>query len=486
MYCGINRDHFCGMYKSILPDIYRDNKKYRFATIVTTFRLFNSYMICRDCTPYISYSDDLFSCLIIASSLRDFELMYKVDDETECILDIINTLDNHILDYSVLDHVRKICDENGVKSTNYEEIAVLVMHEPYLYTIDPYFVAVNIVNYTSMLFDTSMYVDNNSTDIVSILHTIVISNDMPDNIKVAISRKNIISEDIPIIEYVADRNNIISIPSIPDYVKNKLLGEGMSYKVYKCKDTIAVKVAKKMESDIITDIVVMKCVDHPNLNKPLQCYINQNKIHILMDLAKTSLDSVIFDTLYEKRTRRSWMSQLISGVKYLHNKGIIHGDIKSENILLYDDNTIKLTDFGISKVGLTSELDKRKKCSYICSHRPPEILHNIHILHNDTCKYSTEVDIWSLGITLAEIEIQNYVFSVPTYKILFEKQYIFLLKCMERTLGRYKIYPVLSEDLLPTNDNILSCIKDIKLRKTILSMLNYTPDERPLISEICI
>ena len=88
--------------------------------------------------------------------------------------------------------------------------------------------------------------------------------------------------------------------------------------------------------------------------------------------------------------------QVLEGVAYLHSKGIVHRDLKLENILLADNTaktTIKIADFGLSKVFSASTT-----LSTVCGsplYMAPELL-----TVEQQGDYSPAVDVWSVGVVL--------------------------------------------------------------------------------------
>ena len=87
--------------------------------------------------------------------------------------------------------------------------------------------------------------------------------------------------------------------------------------------------------------------------------------------------------------------QILRGLKYMHSKNIIHADIKLENVLLAEDNSIdqlRLIDFGLSYRKLNVS-DLMKLASGTINYMAPEML-------QETQNYDVHCDMWSVGVFL--------------------------------------------------------------------------------------
>lgn len=89
---------------------------------------------------------------------------------------------------------------------------------------------------------------------------------------------------------------------------------------------------------------------------------------------------------------RHIFKQIVYGLGYVHSKGIIHRDVKLENILMDSKGNIKLSGFGISKILQPDEKFPREKFGTL-AYMAPEMVSN-------KGRYNHSVDIWSLGVVL--------------------------------------------------------------------------------------
>ena len=102
-------------------------------------------------------------------------------------------------------------------------------------------------------------------------------------------------------------------------------------------------------------------------------------------------------------------TNILEGLEHLHNNRILHRDIKPQNILIHNDN-IKISDFGFAESFEKSELITTFCGSQL--YMAPEILKDR--------KYSSESDIWSLGVLLYELLTKEHPYYCDTKKELWD------------------------------------------------------------------
>lgn len=107
-----------------------------------------------------------------------------------------------------------------------------------------------------------------------------------------------------------------------------------------------------------------------------------------------------------------WFVQLCLAVKYIHDRKILHRDIKSQNIFLTDDGKVRLGDFGIAKV-LNSTSDLARTCIGTPYYLSPEMCENK--------PYNNKSDIWALGCVLYEMMTLKHAFEANNMKALILK-----------------------------------------------------------------
>lgn len=193
-----------------------------------------------------------------------------------------------------------------------------------------------------------------------------------------------------------------------DYELLEQLGEGHFAKVRKARDRktgkeVAVKLISKHQiiSDehqlkaLFSEINIMKNLNHPHIVRLIDVYETDKHLCLIMELVTGGelFDRIVERGSYTERDASMLMLALMRAVQYLHEKGIAHRDIKPENILYETPSpsaTIKLSDFGLSKVLDTKQM--MQTCCGTPGYVAPEVL--------SYKGYGPEVDMWSLGVLL--------------------------------------------------------------------------------------
>ncbi|OMJ88256.1 hypothetical protein SteCoe_9841 [Stentor coeruleus] len=190
----------------------------------------------------------------------------------------------------------------------------------------------------------------------------------------------------------------------------RLLGEGAFGKCFLCENTKdnSLWVVKQIDISKMTpqekreayhEAKVMSAFDHPNIIKFKEVFTTTNgKLNIVMNYADGGdVQSKIKGQrgrLFSENEILDMFVQICLAIKHVHDRKVLHRDIKGQNIFLMKNGMIKLGDFGISKV-LTSTMDKARTMIGTPYYLSPEIV--------EGRPYSFKSDVWSLGVLLYEL-----------------------------------------------------------------------------------
>ncbi|EAR93072.2 Serine/Threonine kinase domain protein (macronuclear) [Tetrahymena thermophila SB210] len=194
------------------------------------------------------------------------------------------------------------------------------------------------------------------------------------------------------------------------YKRIKLLGEGAFGKAYLVEDlrTHELLVQKQMDMKAMSteekretqkEARILQQLNHPNIVKFKDVYTTKKgKLCIIMEYADGGdLAKVVKDArgkyLQEKQIL-DWFTQICLAMKHVHDRKIIHRDLKGQNIFLTRNHIVKLGDFGIARV-LSKTVEKAKTMVGTPYYLSPEII--------ESKPYSFKTDIWSLGVILYEL-----------------------------------------------------------------------------------
>jgi len=157
---------------------------------------------------------------------------------------------------------------------------------------------------------------------------------------------------------------------------------------------------REMVAALDIEIDTMQHLDHVNIVQYLGCERKEMSISIFLEyISGGSVGSCLRKHgKFEEVVVSSLTRQTLAGLAYLHREGILHRDLKADNILLDLDGTCKISDFGISKK--TDNIygnDKTNSMQGSVFWMAPEVV------RSQGQGYSAKVDIWSLGCVVLEM-----------------------------------------------------------------------------------
>ena len=149
------------------------------------------------------------------------------------------------------------------------------------------------------------------------------------------------------------------------------------------------------EKRVLQEIQLLRKLDHRNVVRLLEVFENESAIYLVMEYMDrgdlyTLLKAQKKGRLSEIQTKPLFF-QILRGLEYIHSQGVLHRDIKLDNILLDQGMNLKICDFGISRTIVTNH--KMTEQSGTPAFMAPEI-----IAGGGYEGFGS--DVWSLGVVL--------------------------------------------------------------------------------------
>nr|XP_058963725.1 serine/threonine-protein kinase TAO1-like isoform X1 [Pocillopora verrucosa] len=175
------------------------------------------------------------------------------------------------------------------------------------------------------------------------------------------------------------------------YAKNVKTNEVVAIK----KMSYGGKQSNEKWQDIVKEVKFLKLCSHKNTISYKGCHLKEHTAWLVMEYCVGSTSDIL--EVHKKPLREVEIAAIcqdaLQGLRYLHRNGRIHRDVKAGNVLLTEDGTVKLADFG--SAALAAPANSFVGTPYWMA---PEV-----ILAMDEGQYDGKVDVWSLGITCVEL-----------------------------------------------------------------------------------
>jgi len=159
---------------------------------------------------------------------------------------------------------------------------------------------------------------------------------------------------------------------------------------YALKTIIVDRVSPIFLDELKNEINILKGMDHPNIVKAHEVYTYKRKIYLVLELC--SGGDLYTRLPYTEKQAAGIVGKLVSAVKYMHDHGIVHRDLKFENIMFEngDDNAeIKVIDFGLSKKFVDKNMGPMHDGVGTLYSMSPQVLMGV---------YTSQADMWSVGV----------------------------------------------------------------------------------------
>ncbi len=215
--------------------------------------------------------------------------------------------------------------------------------------------------------------------------------------------------------------------SLNDFYIKELLGKGSfgsvhkvqrksDKKIYALKQIKIAQLKEKDKKNSLNEIRILASLSHKNIIGYKESFFDENSktLNIIMEYADDGDISIKIKNnikkslLFSEKTIWNWIIQLLEGINYLHENGIMHRDLKSANLFLLKNNILKIGDLNVSIISKNGMAYTQTGTPY---YAPPEIWKDK--------PYNYKCDIWSAGCIIYEICTLHPPFRGTNFKELY-------------------------------------------------------------------
>ena len=148
---------------------------------------------------------------------------------------------------------------------------------------------------------------------------------------------------------------------------------------------------------VLREISLLSEIDHPNVIPLVDIAHSETAVTMIFEFVERDLSHLleVLTSHLDALSVKGLTFQMVRGCAYIHEKNILHRDIKPQNLLVNNKGVLKITDFGLARAAGVRTSSHSTDVVTLWYRAPDLLLGNAH--------YSFSVDLWSLGCVFAEI-----------------------------------------------------------------------------------
>ncbi|KAF1830333.1 hypothetical protein BDW02DRAFT_633736 [Decorospora gaudefroyi] len=232
--------------------------------------------------------------------------------------------------------------------------------------------------------------------------------------------------------------------------------------------TVALKIVKskmeppKLAQKFVTELQIHSKLSHPNIVEFYRAFSFESSTYVVLELCENGslADAIKKRKYFTMPEIRRFMIQTCGAIKYLHQRNIVHRDLKTGNLFLDRDMNVKVGDFGLAALLLSQNDYGAIRRTTMCgtpNYLAPEVLEKTGKGHDE------KVDLWAIGIMMYTLAVGRAPFHAAKREDIYRK-----LKAREYT------WPDLAKNANEITDDL----------RDIVSLLLVHEDERPTPDQI--